>query len=136
MKQCCQNKNKIQVKKMIINFKDNHQEKEKLYKIVQYKNIIKFRKNNLLILLIISLLNYSSFLCKFKSKFSEVTIKIKEVKDEHPENILAIILTFIEFKEDKSISDIPLQFKNIDSVDVKSLSHLILTVLILSVLSK
>ena len=78
MKQCCQNKNKIQVKKMIINFKDNYQEKEKLYKIVQYTNIIKFRKNNLLILLIISLLNYSSFLCKFKSKFSEVTIKIKE----------------------------------------------------------
>ena len=63
---------------MIINFKDNYQEKEKLYKIVQYKNIIKFRKNNLLILLIISLLNYSSFLCKFKSKFSEVTLKIKE----------------------------------------------------------
>ena len=75
MKLGCEDKSNIHVKKSINNNKDNQQ--ANLIDKSNKKNI-KIRKNNLLILLIISLLNNSSILCKFKSQSSEVTLKIKE----------------------------------------------------------
>ena len=75
MKLGCEDKSNIHVKKSINNKKENQQ--ANLIDKSNKKNI-KIRKNNLLILLIISLLNNSSILCKFKSQSSEVTLKIKE----------------------------------------------------------